>query len=130
MHALSAVAASASAIAGLNLTGFLGFLPTNVAAVVAVAPPIIAALGHAALAIGDHLDDGVDNDSFHCSPVAWILAFAVAVFGLCACVETTAPDGTVTKTPDGAVIRSSFDYANSLLDRYAPPVAQPVTPAK
>lgn len=125
LHALSAIGAAASAVAGLNLIGFAKFLPPQVAAVLAIAPPVLATIGHAAIAIGDRVDDGEANNSFRCHPLAFVgacvLAVAVAV-GFCSCSITTAPDGTRTQRYDPEAAKPWVDLARDL---FAPP-RQPV----
>ena len=68
------------------------------------------------------------------APLAWFFALGLALLGLASCTVVTAPDGTVTMTPDKGLIQSGFDYGFRLLDRFKPdpvPVAAPVvTPAK
>jgi len=77
-----------------------------------------------------------DNGIVRLAPLACFLALGVALLGLASCTVVTAPDGTVTKTPDKGLIQSGFDYGDRLLDRVFPkpvpvPQAAPVvTPAK
>lgn len=137
LHTLSSIGAICSAAGGLNLVGVISFLPPKIAAALAIAPPVVAALGHAAMALGDALDDGERNDSFkiRCSAFALIAALLVAL-ACPSCVSATAPDGTVTETPDRGLIDSATETGFRLLDRLLPPpkaapVAAPVvTPTK
>jgi len=121
LHALSAIGAAASAVAALNLIGLASFLPPKVAAAVAVVPPIFATIGHAAIAIGDRIDDGKANNSFQCSPLAVVFACVLStlcVMGLTSCVTTTTPDGTRTERYDAEATKPWLDLARDL---FGPP---------
>ncbi|MCU0797414.1 MAG: hypothetical protein MUF31_15950 [Akkermansiaceae bacterium] len=89
LQILAAVAAACSAVAGLDLAGILDILPEQVAPWVAVAPPVAAALFHAAIAIGDILDDGERNDSFGKLPLLlFTLGLAFLVLPSCSVVAS------------------------------------------
>lgn len=133
LHSLSSVAAGASAIGGLHLTGVLAFLPPSVAGWVTIIPPIVAALGHAAIAIGDQLDDGVDNDSFRCSFFAFACALMLALCCVGCGTTVTTVDGTKTeRKPDNETIGLVTGVGLKLAELFAPPKAEPtkVDPSK
>ena len=109
-----------------------------------IASPIAAAIGHAAIAVGDNLDDGKANGSFKCHPFAFIGAMAITVLvavNLVSCgplmpmVTTIQPDGTKTTKPDHEETSYWGDLAKGLLhDLLVRPPAPlkepvPVTPA-
>lgn len=98
LSTLAAVAAILTVIGGLDLSGIINLLPANVATGFSVALPAIAALAHGVRAVGDHLDDGKRNDSWHyCHPFAVIGALLIAL----ACVSCSAGTSWSIRTPYG-----------------------------
>lgn len=109
LHILALILSALTIAGGLDLTGILKILPEGWAAVLATVPPLLMALAHFILALGDQLDDGQKNDSFPGSlkmhPVTFLMALAL---GLLAGSMTSCENLTLTaSTPWGDV--SSLD---------------------
>lgn len=96
---LASGAAILTVLGGLDLSGIISLLPSEVATGFSVALPALAAILHAVKAIGDRADDGEMNDSFrYCHPLVVVSALVVALSCM-SCSST--PDWSV-QTPYGA----------------------------
>ena len=117
------------------LTAAVSYLKTGTADFGEAVTSITLGLG--LIKAGDAPSKPGESSVVRCSPLMWVIAFAAAFFGLCSCVSTTTPDGTVTKAPDRGLIDRGIETGFRLIDRVfpkpepVPPVAVPVvTPAK
>lgn len=64
LRVLTAIGAASSAVAALNLGGFITLLPPHVSVYIMGGSAAVLALKEISIVVGDYIDDGNRNDSF------------------------------------------------------------------
>jgi hypothetical protein len=64
LRLLTAVGSAAGAISALDLGGFINLFPPETGAIILAVAGATLAVKEVVVVVGDHLDDGVRNDSF------------------------------------------------------------------
>jgi hypothetical protein len=83
LHILALILSALTVAAAFDITGIVHFLPEGYAAVLVTVPPMLLAISHFVMALGDQLDDGQKNNSFpgnlKMHPVTFLLACGIAL---------------------------------------------------